>query len=62
MVTMKALILIEESNDFSSSAAEYPASWSKFEARQLLDKVMVCRVNFRELRIPEDKEILLTLR
>jgi hypothetical protein len=34
---------------------------SKEEARRLLNNVKACRMEFRELRIPDDDEVLTTL-
>ncbi len=34
---------------------------SKEEARRLLNNVKACRMEFRELRIPDDDEVLITL-
>jgi hypothetical protein len=62
---MKALDLIEESNEILHLADGHPCvhlvGQSKEEARRLLNNVKACRMEFRELRIPDDDEVLITL-
>ncbi len=62
---MKALNLIEESNEILQLADGHPGvglvGQSKEEARSLLNNVKACRMEFRELRIPDDDEVLTTL-
>jgi len=62
---MKALNLIEESNEILQLADSHPGvrlvGQSKEEARRLLNNVKACRMEFRELRIPDDDEVLTTL-
>jgi hypothetical protein len=62
---MKALDLIEDSNEILQLADGHPGvrlvGQSKEEARRLLNNVKACRMEFRELRIPEDDEVLITL-
>jgi len=62
---MKALDLIEETNEILQ-LADGPngvrlVGQSKEEARRLLNNVKACRMEFRELRIPDDDEVLATL-
>ncbi|MFN9906690.1 MAG: hypothetical protein ACK56F_11310, partial [bacterium] len=62
---MKALDLIEETNEVLQ-LADGPngvrlVGQSKEEARRLLNNVKACRMEFRELRIPDDDEVLATL-
>ncbi len=62
---MKALDLIEETNEVLQ-LADGPngvrlVGQSKEEARRLLNSVKACRMEFRELRIPDDDEVLATL-
>ena len=62
---MKALDLIEETNEILQLADGHPGvrlvGQSKEEARRLLNNVKACRMEFRELRIPDDDEVLTTL-
>ncbi len=62
---MKALDLIEESNEVLQLADGHSGvrlvGQSKEEARRLLNNVKACRMVFRELRIPDDDEVLITL-
>jgi hypothetical protein len=62
---MKALDLIEDSNEILQLADGHPGvrlvGQSKDEARRLLNNVKACRMEFRELRIPDDDEVLTTL-
>jgi hypothetical protein len=62
---MKALNLIEDSNEILQLADGHPGvhlvGQSKEEARRLLNNVKACRMEFRELRIPDDDEVLITL-
>jgi hypothetical protein len=62
---MKALDLIKESNEILQLADGHPGvrlvGQSKEEARRLLNNVKACRMEFRELRIPENDEVLITL-
>ena len=62
---MKALDLIEETNEILQLADAHPGvrlvGQSKEEARRLLNNVKACRMEFRELRIPDDDEVLTTL-
>jgi hypothetical protein len=62
---MKALDLIEESNEVLQLADDHPGvrlvGQSKEEARHLLNNVKACRMEFRELRIPEDDGVLIAL-
>ena len=62
---MKALDLIEETNEILQLADAQPGvrlvGQSKEEARRLLNNVKACRMEFRELRIPDDDEVLTTL-
>jgi hypothetical protein len=62
---MKALDLIEESNEIRQLADGHPGvrlvGQSKEEARRLLNNVKACRMEFRELRIPEDDGVLIAL-
>ena len=62
---MKALDLIEESNEILQLVDGHPGvrlvGQSKEEARRLLNNVKACRMEFRELRIPDDDEVLTTL-
>ncbi len=58
---MKALDLIEETNEILQLADGHPGvrlvGQSKEEARRLLNNVKACRMEFRELRIPDDDEV-----
>jgi hypothetical protein len=60
---MKALDLIEEANDILELALVHPAmrlvGQSKEDARHLLNSVKACRMEFRELRIPEDDGVFI---
>jgi hypothetical protein len=62
---MKALDLIEESNEILQLADGHLGvrlvGQSKEEARRLLNNVKACRMEFRELRIPDDDWVLITL-
>ncbi len=62
---MKALDLIEESNEILQLADGHLGvrlvGQSKEEARRLLNNVKACRMEFRELRIPEDDGVLIAL-
>ncbi len=62
---MKALDLIEETNEILQLADGHNGvrlvGQSKKEARRLLNNVKACRMEFRELRIPDDDEVLATL-
>jgi hypothetical protein len=62
---MKALDLIEESNEIMQLADGHPGvrlvGQSKEEARLLLNNVKACRMEFRELRIPEDDGVVIAL-
>jgi hypothetical protein len=62
---MKALDLIEESNKILQLADGHPGvrlvGQSKEEARRLLNNVKACRMEFRELRVPEDDGVLIAL-
>jgi hypothetical protein len=62
---MKALDLIEDSKEILQLADGHPGvllvGQSKEEARRLLNNVTACRMEFRELRIPDDDEVLITL-
>ena len=62
---MKALDLIEETNEILQLADGHHGvrlvGQSKEEARRLLNNVKACRMEFRELRIPDDDEVLTTL-
>jgi hypothetical protein len=62
---MKALDLIEESNEILQLADGNPGvrlvGQSKEEARRLLNNVKACRMEFLELRIPEDDGVLIAL-
>jgi hypothetical protein len=62
---MKALDLIEESNEVLQLADRHPGvhlvGQSKEDARRLLNNVKACSMEFRELRIPEDDGVLIAL-
>jgi hypothetical protein len=61
---MKALDLIEESNEVLQLANGHPGvclvGQSKEDARRLLNNVKTCRMEFLELWIPEDDGVLIT--
>jgi hypothetical protein len=62
---MKALDLIKKANDVLQLADGHPAmgldGQSKEDARRLLNSVKACRMELRELRIPEDDGVLIAL-
>ncbi len=62
---IKALDLIEESTEVLQLVEGHPGvrlvGQSKEDARRLQNNVKACRMEFRELRIPEDDGVLITL-
>jgi hypothetical protein len=62
---MKALNLIEESNEVLQLGDAHPGvrlvGQSKEDVRHLLNNMKACRMEFRELRIPEDDGVLIAL-